>query len=190
MVKSNYKKVPKTMLIEMAQKNNYEALEELIRRIQKDIYAIFSHICHKREVVSDLTQEALVKIAKNIEKLNDVKCFKTWSNRIALNIFYDYTRKDSKKTDNVSLDEMENVEIEDTSIKPMEKCMASELGCIIKNSILSLPMNSRIMLVLREFEGMSYCDIASLTHTNVGTVKSRISRARVKLQEDLGQYID
>ena len=47
----------------------------------------------------------------------------------------------------------EKTEIEDTHIKPMEKCMASELGCIIKNSILSLPINSRVAIVLREFEG-------------------------------------
>ena len=189
MVKTNYKKIPQYILIEMAQKDNFEALEELIKRIQKDIYAIFAHICHKREVVSDLTQEALVKIAKNIKKLHDTNCFKTWANRIAVNIFYDYTRKDSRRNEPISLDELENTEIEDTSVKPMEKCMASELGCLIKNSILSLPVNSRIMLVLREFEGMSYDDIANLTKTNIGTVKSRISRARIKLQEELLEYI-
>lgn len=189
MAKSNYKKVPQYLLIQMAQNGNFSALEELIRRIQKDIYAIFAHICHKREVVSDLTQETLVKIAKNIGKLKDTKCFKTWSNRIALNLFYDYVRKDSKNSDSLSIDELENLDIEDDKIKPLERCLATELGCLIKNSILSLPMNSRVMLVLREFEGMSYEDIANLTHTNIGTVKSRISRARVKLQDELGGYI-
>lgn len=189
MAKSNYKKVPLYLIIQMAQNGNFDALEELIRRIQKDIYAIFAHICHKREMVSDLTQEALVKIAKNIGKLKDTKCFKTWSNRIALNLFYDYVRKDTKHGDAVSIDELENFDIEDNKTKPMERCMASELGCLIKNSILSLPMNSRVMLVLREFEGMSYEDIANLTHTNIGTVKSRISRARVRLQDELGGYI-
>lgn len=189
MTKQNYKKIPINMLIQMAQKDNFEALEELIRRIQKDIFAIYSHICHKREVISDLTQEALVKIAKNIGKLNKPSCFKTWSNRIALNLFYDYVRKDCKKCESVSLEELENIDIEDNKIQPMEKCMASELGCMIKNSILTLPINSRVMLVLREFEGMSYEDIANLTHTNIGTVKSRISRARIKLQEELNGYI-
>jgi len=67
--------------------------------------------------------------------------------------------------------------------------MASELGCLIKNSILSLPINSRVAIVLREFEGMSYDDIANLTHTSIGTVKSRISRARMRLQEELSEYL-
>ena len=188
MSKTNYKKIPQYLLIEMAQKDNLDALEELIRRIQKDIFSMYSHICKKREIASDLTQEALVKIARNLEKLHDTKSFKTWSNKIALNIFYDFLRKDSKEN-KISLDEAENVEIEDTHIKPMEKCMASELGCHIKNSILSLPINSRVAIVLREFEGMSYDDIAKLTHTSIGTVKSRISRARLRLQAELGEYL-
>jgi RNA polymerase sigma-70 factor (ECF subfamily) len=189
MTKQNYKKVPQYLLIEMAQKDNLDALEELIKRIQKDIFSMFTHICKKREIASDLTQEALVKIAKNLEKLHDTKSFKSWSNRIALNIFYDFVRKDTKNNNNVSIDEQEKTEIEDTHIQPMEKCMASELGCLIKNSILSLPVNSRVAIVLREFEGMSYDDIAKLTKTSIGTVKSRISRARLRLQAELNDYL-
>lgn len=188
MGKTNYKKIPQYLLVDMAKKDNLDALEELIRRIQKDIFSMYSHICKKREIASDLTQDALVKIAKNIDKLHDSKSFKTWSNRIALNIFYDFLRKDSKQ-EKISLDDTEKTEIEDTHIKPMEKCLASELGCIIKNSILSLPINSRVAIVLREFEGMSYDDIAKLTHSSIGTVKSRISRARLRLQSELSDYL-
>ena len=189
MTKANYKKIPQYLLIEMAQKDNLDALEELLKRIQKDIFGMYSHICKKREIVSDLTQEALVKIAKNIVKLHDTRSFKTWSNRIALNIFYDFVRKDTKHEPALSLDEPEKPEVEDNHIQPMDKCLASELGCIIKNSVLSLPVNSRVAIVLREFEGMSYDDIATLTHTSIGTVKSRISRARLKLQEELSEYL-
>ncbi len=190
MSKSNYKRIPQYLLIEMAQKDNFEALEELLKRIQKDIFSVYSHICKKREIASDLTQEALVKIARNLEKLHDTKSFKSWANRIVMNIFYDFVRKDSKHETPVSIEEVENLEIKDTTqTEPMEKCLASELGCIIKNCILSLPINSRVAIVLREFEGMSYNDIAHITHTSVGTVKSRISRARVRLQEELGNYL-
>ena len=127
MGKQNYKKIPQYLLIEMAQKNNIDALEELIKRIQRDIFSMYSHICKKREIAADLTQEALVKIAKNKEKLHDTKSFKSWSNRIALNIFYDFVRKDTRNDTTISLDNEEKPEIEDTHIKPMEKCMASEL---------------------------------------------------------------
>ena len=189
MAKSNYKRIPQYLLIEMAQKDNFEALEELLKRIQKDIFSMYSHICRKREIASDLTQEALVKIAKNLEKLNDTKSFKKWSNRIAMNIFYDFLRKDSKKSPPVSIDEMEYFDVQDLKEQPMDKCLASELGCMIKNCILSLPINSRVAIVLREFEGMSYDDIANITHTSIGTVKSRISRARLRLQEELSEYL-
>lgn len=189
MVKANYKKIPQYLLIEMAQNDDFKALEELIKRIQKEVFAIFSHLCSRRELVADLTQDALVKIARNINKLKDVSCFKTWANRIALNVFYDEIRKKSNKAESVDIDDIENVKIEDKSSQPLDKCLASELGCIIKNCILSLPINSRIAIVLREFEGMSYDDIANLTNTNVGTVKSRISRARLKLQQELQEYI-
>ena len=189
MAKSNYKKIPQYLLIEMAQNHDFKALEELIKRIQKDIFAVFSHLYGKRETVSDLTQETLVRIAKNISKLKDIKCFKTWANRIALNVFYDELRKNSKLAETLNVEDIESIDTKDDSPQPMEKCLAAELDCIIKNCILALPLNSRIAIVLREFEGMSYCDIANLTHTNVGTVKSRISRARLKLQQELYEYI-
>ena len=101
----------------------------------------------------------------------------------------DEIRKKSNKTQHLDIDNIKNINIEDKSYQPLDKCLASELGCIIKNCILSLPINSRIAIVLREFEGMSYNDIANLTNTNIGTVKSRISRARLKLQEELQEYI-
>lgn len=190
MTKQNYKKIPQYLLIKKAQENDIKALEELIRRIQKDIFGIFMHLCKRREVVADLTQEALVKIAKNLPKLKDSNKFKTWANRIAVNLFYDELRKNSKHFENVDIDdETKSQEIKDDSILPLDKCLASELGCIIKNSILSLPIDSRIAIVLREFEGLSYEDIANLTKTSIGTVKSRISRARGKLQEVLHEYL-
>ena len=148
------------------------------------------HRCKKREIVADLTQEALVKIAKNLHKLKNVSKFKTWANRIAVNLFYDELRKSAKQIENVDInDENQAEEIKDDSMLPLDKCLASELGCIIKNSILTLPIDSRIAIVLREFEGLSYEDIANLTKTNINTVKSRISRARLQLKNTLHDYI-
>jgi RNA polymerase sigma-70 factor (ECF subfamily) len=104
-------------------------------------------------------------------------------------VFYDNQRKLSKNNLALNIEEIDSAHMPDTKSEPFEKCLASELGCLIKNSILSLPTNSRIAIVLREIEGMSYDDIANLTHTNIGTVKSRICRARLKLQQELNNYI-
>ena len=73
--------------------------------------------------------------------------------------------------------------------EPGEKCLFAEMEKLIKAALLNLPENLRIVIVLREYEGLSYEDISKITDTALGTVKSRISRARIKLQEELKEFI-
>jgi RNA polymerase sigma-70 factor (ECF subfamily) len=73
--------------------------------------------------------------------------------------------------------------------EPGEKCIFSELENLVKNALMTLPINLRLSIVLREYEGLSYEDISKLTNTTVGTVKSRISRARFKLRELMSDFI-
>ncbi len=79
--------------------------------------------------------------------------------------------------------------IEDIKNKPVEYYHCKELECRIKTCIINLPVNYRLAIILRELEGLSYEEIAKLTNTNLGTVKSRISRAREKLQTELASYL-
>ncbi len=64
-----------------------KALEELIRRVQKQVFAMFSHLTDKRNDIADLTQETLLKMAKSLHQLKEPKTFKTWLNRIVTNVF-------------------------------------------------------------------------------------------------------
>ena len=193
--KLQYKKMPLEELVVLSQQNDFKALEELIKREQKNVFAAFSYLCKKRENVSDLTQEALLRVAKNIQNLKNPKLFKSWLNQIINNLFYDELRKSQRKAETISLDEEtdESIPIKfqltDKKCKPHEKCISSELEKIIKNAIQELPEQFRIAIVLREFQGLSYEEIAEATHSSIGTVKSRIARARGKLQEDLKAYI-
>lgn len=193
--KVQYKKMALEELIVLSQQNDFKALEELIKREQKDVYAAFSYLCSKKENVSDLTQEALLRVAKNIQNLKNPKLFKSWLNQIITNLFYDELRKTQRKPDTISLDEeTENThpikfQLLDKKCKPHEKCVTSELEQIIKKAILNLPNQFKIVIILRELQGLSYEEIAQVTHSSVGTVKSRIARARGKLQEDLKAYI-
>ena len=196
--KLQYKKMAPEELIVLSQKNDLKALEELLRREQKSIFATFSYLSKKRENVADLTQEALLRIAKNIHTLKNPKTFKSWTNQIVTNLFYDELRKTSKRPEIISIDEnieqdgMTNpirTQIPDKKCKPHEKCMSSELENIIKNEIQNLPEPFRIAILLREFQGLSYEEIAIATNSSIGTVKSRIARARGKLQEELKPYI-
>ena len=189
MSKSKYKKRDINTLIILAQKEDSKALEELIRRVQKNIYALFSYLTDKRQDVADLTQEALLKMAKNINSLKDITKFKSWLDQIATNIFYDYVKKHAKYK-KIELDNDKILEIKDKiGCEPGEKCLFSEIEKLIKAALLNLPENLRIVIVLREYEGLSYDDISKITNTAIGTVKSRISRARVKLQEELKEFI-
>ena len=190
-----YKKMPLEELVVLSQQNDFKALEELIRREQKNVFASFSYLCQKAENVSDLTQEALLRVAKNINSLKNPKLFKSWLNQIITNLFYDELRKNQRRPDTVSLDEeVDEVpsikfQILDKKCKPHEKCISSELEKLIRTAIMALPEQFRVAIVLRELQGLSYEEIAVATHSSIGTVKSRIARARGKLQEDLKAYI-
>ena len=191
--KLQYKKMQLEELVVLSQQNDFKALEELIKREQKNVFAAFTYL--KGENVSDLTQEALIRVAKNIHTLKNPKLFKSWLNQIITNLFYDELRKTQRRGDVVSLDEETEdmpaikFQLPDKKCKPPEKCISSELEKIIKNAIQALPEQFRIAIVLREFQGLSYEEIAEATHSSIGTVKSRIARARGKLQEDLKAYI-
>lgn len=195
--KLQYKKMTIEELVVLSQQNDFKALEELIKREQKNIFATFSYLSRKRENIADMTQEALLRVAKNIQSLKNPKHFKSWLNQIVTNLFYDELRKNSRKPDIISIDEESDEDtnfslksiLPDKKCKPPEKCITAEMEEIIKKEIKELPEPFRVAIVLRELQGLSYEEIARATNSSVGTVKSRISRARLKLQNGLKAYI-
>ncbi len=193
-----YKNINLYDLICESQADNYDALEELIKREQKNIYASFCYLGASKENISDLTQETLLRMSKNIKNLKNPKYFKSWLGQIITNLFYDELRKKQRIPDSVSIDSYWNNDDEnddsvlhicDNKLKPDEKTIGRELTDVIRETICRLPEHFRIVIILRELQGLSYEEIAKITKTNVGTVKSRIARARNKLQECLKPYI-
>ncbi len=177
------------MIITLSQQGDIKALEELIRRVQKNIFVMFGYMTEKRQDIADLTQEALLKTVKCIQSLKDTHCFKSWLNHIVMNTYFDYTKK-HQKDEKVDYDEDKLLELKDKiGCEPGEKCLFAEIDTIIRFALLSLPDNLRIVIMLREYEGLSYEDISKVTNTTIGTVKSRISRARLKLQKQLKEFI-
>ena len=179
-------------LILHSQQNDLKELEELIKREQKHVFASFAYLSKKTENVSDLTQEALLRVAHGIHSLKNPKSFKSWLNHIITNVFYDDLRKVKRLPDFVPLENEDidfELQIPDTHCKPNEKCLSLELGQLIKDAISDLPNPFKIAIVLRELQGLSYEQIAEVTNSSVGTVKSRIARARGKLQDGLKNYL-
>lgn len=188
MAKSVYKKGDIVELIILAQKGDVRALEEIIKKVQKNVYTIFYHLCDKKEDVFDLTQETLLKMSKSLSQLSNPRKFKPWLDQIITNIFYDYSRKNQEKL--IDLDSSKLEEIRDKlGCEPGEKCFFAEIEKLVKFALMTLPKDLRLTIVLREFEGLSYEEIARITNSAIGTVKSRISRARLKLQQELKDFI-
>ncbi len=195
--KFQYKKMKFDELIMLAQNDDIKALEELIKQEQRNVFAAFSYLTQNKQDISDLTQEALLRIARNIKSLKNPKNFKSWVNQIITHLYYDEMRKLSRKPNTISIDSetgetneftIKNL-LPDKKCKPQEKCISLEIEEIIKNEINNLPEPFKIVIVLRELQGMSYDEIANATKSSIGTVKSRISRARLRLQENLKNYI-
>lgn len=191
-----YKKMSIEELVVLSQQEDFKALETLIKRIQRDVYATLAYMNNNNDRLLDLTQEVLLKIAKNIQNLKNPKCFNSWLNQIITNTYYDDIRKHKKIPETISIDYTcepldfgIKIDIPDKKSKPIEKCITSECERLIKSAIRELPETFRIPIILREFQGLSYEEIAQTTNSSIGTVKSRISRARLKLQEILKNYI-
>ena len=185
-------------LVLKAQSDQMSALEELVSRYQKLVYVTLYQLAPELNDITDLTQEVLLRMCRSIKSLRNPKTFKYWLNRIITNLFYDELRKAPRQLKTVSLDEPAYEsddeqsparDIPDVSDMPDKVALNSELDRKIQQAIQNLPEQFRTIIVLREIQGLSYEEIASLTETNIGTVKSRLARARLKLQEVLEPYL-
>ncbi len=188
-------------LVARAQQDDMRALEELVQRYQRSVYMTFYQLAPERSDIADLTQEALLRMCRSIKSVRNPKTFKYWLNRIITNLFYDELRKMPRQLRTVSIDEplyeqengpgegSQSRDIPDSSLLPEHAMLNSELDEKIREAIANLPEQFRTIIVLRELQGLSYEEIASLTHSNLGTVKSRLARARLKLQEAIAPYL-
>lgn len=186
-------------LVNACRDEDHLAVEELVRRHERLIYSTLYHLDPNRTDIADLAQEVLYRMAKSVKNLKNPKTFKFWLNQIITNIFYDELRRKTRRLNTISIDapylvehgeeEGPSKDIADVGKIPEEKSLAVELDKKIREAIEGLPEQFRLVVVLRELQGLSYEEIADITNTSIGTVKSRIARARIKLQEQLKPYL-
>jgi RNA polymerase sigma-70 factor (ECF subfamily) len=169
---------------------------ELLRRYQGHVDKLLYHLAPDWSDRADLAQEVWIRVYRNIRRLNEPAKFKGWLSRIATNLFYDELRRRKRTKSTLSLDAPLN--LEDGSIDwdvptddpgPVDAIMTSEFYDQLHRAIAELPPAFRTTIVLREIQGLSYEEIAEITEVSLGTVKSRIARARQRLQEDLQPYL-
>lgn len=175
-------------LVLRVQKGDKRAFDLLVLKYQYKLQAIVARFIRDADEVADVTQEAFIKAYKALPRFRGDSQFYTWLYRIAINTAKNYLVSKSRRPANTDID-VEDAEqfsnneklIDDTS--PESSMMTDELAAIIKSALSALPEDLRTALTLREFEGMSYEDIAAVMNCPVGTVRSRIFRAREFLDE-------
>jgi RNA polymerase sigma-70 factor (ECF subfamily) len=173
------------------------AFAELLRRYQPHVEKVLYHLAPDWQDRADLVQEVWIRVYRNLRRLNEPAKFQGWLSRIATNLFYDELRKRKRHAVPLSLDapltfsdgEMD-WEIAADTPEPDEALSRQEFYDQLKVAIADLPEVFRTTIILREIEGMSYEEIAALTGASLGTVKSRIARARQRLQLQLQPYLD
>ncbi|MDO8684953.1 MAG: sigma-70 family RNA polymerase sigma factor [Armatimonadota bacterium] len=181
-------------LVRRSKDGDIDAFEELFNRYQKRVYNIvYGVVCNENDA-AELTQDVFVKVFRTIGGLNAEEAFLTWVRTVALNICRDHLRK-HRRVRVESLDEKLSIDgdeldrdIPDSSNDPAGKIEAKHTRQAVCRAIDSLSDEHRTVVALHHIEGMDVKDIAKLLGCPVGTVKSRLARARDELRRKLAAY--
>ena len=181
------------MLVDRCRRGDSAAMERLILKYQNRIYNVILKICANPDDAAELTQETFVKVIENIDRFESKSSFYTWAFRIAVNLTLNYCQRNAKLGLR-SLDDdyeystnatqtLKEFLSDDSSPDPAMVAQNKELCEITIQSLMKLDDAQRTVIILRDIEGMNYAQIADVLEINLGTVRSRLSRARNRLRE-------
>ncbi|MEM6445288.1 MAG: sigma-70 family RNA polymerase sigma factor [Cyanobacteria bacterium J06642_2] len=185
------------LLCQRGLRPNKPAFAELIRRHQDHVDRILYHLAPDWSDRHDLAQEVWIRVFRNVRRLQDPLKFRSWLGRITTNLFYDELRKRKRYQQPLSLDaplRMSDGEVDwelpSPTVGPQETLATQEFYEHLHRAVQELPEAFRQTIVLREIQGLAYEEIAEITGVSLGTVKSRIARARSRLQTTLKPYLE
>lgn len=177
--------------IALAKEGDVTAFNRLVVHYQDAVYGVAYRIMREPGTAADATQDAFISAYKSLHRFRDGN-FKAWLMRIVTNTCYDELRR-RKRRPQSSFDELTednesfNYFLRADEAGPEEVQEQSELVDAVARCLDTLPDDQRITAVLSDVEGYAYEEIASITSVSLGTVKSRLSRARAKLRDCLRQ---
>lgn len=184
-------------LIQDAKKGSKEAFEEIVKEYQNKIYTLCYRYTGNYEDARDLAQEVFIKVYRNIGKFEGRSSFSTWIYQVAGNTCKDYLRKNKSKSE-FSLDEEVFNKEEDAFTPqvlkdentPETQYEEKEKIYLLKDAVNRLNPEYKMVIIMREFQDLSYEEIARQTNTSVGTVKSRLNRGRSMLKNLFNQRME
>lgn len=169
-------------LVKRAQKGDTRAFDLLVLKYQGRIATLVSRFVNDASEVEDVTQEAFIKAFRALPKFRGDSAFYTWLYRIAANAAKNYlVSRGRRPSADADIDDAEYFDEGDslrTTETPENHYFGEELANVVRETMEALPDELRMALVLREFDGLSYEEIAEVMACPVGTVRSRIFRAR------------
>lgn len=179
-------------LIKRSKKGDIDAFEELVCRYERKVYTVAYRLINNHEDANDLAQETFIKAFKAINSFREEAAFSTWIYRITINVCKDELRK-RQRQQTTSIDE--EVWLEEGSIAqqvvdehdtgPEERYIQKETREYLIKLIAQLSPDFRMAVILRDIQGLSYEEIAEALECSLGTVKSRINRARKALKDKI-----
>ena len=174
-------------LIRAAGRGDEGAFEELVRAYEKRVYHLALRMCGNEEDAYEVAQEAFLGAWKGLRFFRGESSFSTWLYRLTSNAAIDFLRRQRRQgADGPSLDDEDTfVEVADPSPSPHQQAETLELRQALVQGLDTLSPEHRQVLLLRELQGLSYEEIAACLELDLGTVKSRIARAREKLRKYL-----
>ncbi|MDB5081046.1 MAG: polymerase subunit sigma-24 [Chloroflexi bacterium] len=184
---------PEDFVVAAAQRGDLAAFNQLVTNHEQRVYNLTYRMLNDAEAAADATQDAFFQAYRALSQYRGGS-FKSWLLRIASNICYDRLRSRNRRP-TTSLDAMiEEAEkvggtdlglLEDPKSDPLDFATRRELARELAQALQSLPEEQRVVVILSDVQGMSYDEIVYITGASLGTVKSRISRGRLKIREYL-----
>ncbi len=178
-------------IIDRCKRGERTAFDALVRAYEKRVYNFAYRMCGHYDEANDISSEAFVRVFQSIHLFRGNANFSTWLFRIVINVYLD-RRKRTLNKQHLSLQEYIEMEesslvrqIEDPGPTPGQIVEGQERRDMLQEAIASLPDYQRAMIVLYHTEGKAYEEIAEMLSLPIGTVKSRLNRARLSLREKL-----
>ena len=184
------------LLVERAQKGDKHAYELLVSKYQRKLARLLSRLIRDPVEVEDVAQEAFIKAYRALPNFRGDSAFYTWLYRIALNTAKNYLVAQGRRAPTSTGMDVEEAEGFDDGEQlrdintPESLMMSRQVGDAVNQAMAALPEDLRTAITLREIEGLSYEEIATMMNCPIGTVRSRIFRARDAIAERLKPLVD
>ncbi|MDH5648224.1 MAG: RNA polymerase sigma factor RpoE [Gammaproteobacteria bacterium] len=183
------------ILVKRVQQGDKTAYDLLVRKYQQRVSNLISRYVYDRSEVEDVTQEAFIKAYRALRNFRGDSAFYTWLYRIAVNTAKNFLVSQSRRPPNTDVEatDAENMDLGGNMkdiATPEENLLSDEVVNTVRNTIKGLPEDLRVAITLRELEGLSYEEIAQVMDCPIGTVRSRIFRAREAIDNQLKPLLE